>query len=364
MVRLLSVNLQKYRSLSALSRHLESIGVDMSLLWSRIYDIILKAFLCADGHIYTALKKIPGYKNNCFELYGFDVLLDNDLRPWIIEANLSPSFATDSPIDMAIKSNLITDVFNLICVKKMDRRRDNITKMKQRFKNYSRPKPFQSRGVSNPAKLSNMSKLETKNKSDAQQYLEKNKGLCDKISQISSKNKTMIKDTLIEDQRKGNFIRIYPCKDSDIYDQYFTSARPSNKIMFKYLYGEDLMPTELPKNFVYSSYNIDRRFVNMNDEKSGLKQLKNKTNRSHTNGGPGPFDYATVGANSANTNHFKSTSTTITQKLPDVNKPNQKPAKKTTSGVTQNDSEQNAEKLMITGDDVLIEYVARLMIAM
>lgn len=127
----------------------------MNLLWSRIYDIILKAFLCVDSHIYTAIKKIPGFKNNCFELYGFDILLDNNLRPWILESNLSPSFATDSPLDMAIKSNLITDVFNLISIKKMDRRRENITKMKQRFKNYNRPNKFQSRGVSNPPKNSN-----------------------------------------------------------------------------------------------------------------------------------------------------------------------------------------------------------------
>lgn len=32
-------------SLAALSKYLESIGADMSLLWSRIYDIIIKSFL-------------------------------------------------------------------------------------------------------------------------------------------------------------------------------------------------------------------------------------------------------------------------------------------------------------------------------
>ena len=43
-------------SLFALSRHLESAGVDMNLLWSRIYDIIIKSLLCVDGHVYTAIK--------------------------------------------------------------------------------------------------------------------------------------------------------------------------------------------------------------------------------------------------------------------------------------------------------------------
>lgn len=155
------------------------------------------------------MKKIPGFKSNCFELYGFDILLDSDLRPWILEANLSPSLATDSPLDVAIKTNLITDTFNLIGIRKMDRRRENITKMKQRFKNYSKSKQHQSRGLSS-SKNPNISRVDSSKKSEAQDYLDQNRMFCEKLSQISSKNRTLIRDTLLEDQRKGNYIRIYP----------------------------------------------------------------------------------------------------------------------------------------------------------
>lgn len=67
-------------------------------------------------------------------MYGFDILIDANLKPWVLEVNISPSLATDSPLDLAIKANLMTDIFNLITVKRMDRRRDNINKMKQRIK--------------------------------------------------------------------------------------------------------------------------------------------------------------------------------------------------------------------------------------
>ena len=46
----------------------------------------------------------------CFEILGFDVMLDEKLKPWILEVNHSPSFHTDSPLDFKIKKNLIADV--------------------------------------------------------------------------------------------------------------------------------------------------------------------------------------------------------------------------------------------------------------
>jgi len=50
----------------------------------------------------------------CFEILGFDVMLDDKLKPWILEVNHSPSFSTDSPLDFKIKKNLIADVLQLL----------------------------------------------------------------------------------------------------------------------------------------------------------------------------------------------------------------------------------------------------------
>jgi tubulin polyglutamylase TTLL6/13 len=50
----------------------------------------------------------------CFELLGFDVFLDSNLKPWILEVNHSPSFSTDTPLDFKIKKNLITDTIKLL----------------------------------------------------------------------------------------------------------------------------------------------------------------------------------------------------------------------------------------------------------
>ena len=41
-------------------------------------------------------------------------MIDKYFRPWLIEVNASPSFATDSPLDYEVKKNVIADAFKLL----------------------------------------------------------------------------------------------------------------------------------------------------------------------------------------------------------------------------------------------------------
>ena len=58
-----------------------------------------------------------------FQILGFDILLDRNLKSWLIEVNQGPSFTDDSPLDTKIKYALISDTFDLLDLNPYNRKR-------------------------------------------------------------------------------------------------------------------------------------------------------------------------------------------------------------------------------------------------
>jgi tubulin polyglutamylase TTLL6/13 len=50
----------------------------------------------------------------CFEILGFDIIIDQDMKPWLLEVNHTPSFQTDSNLDFQIKHSLLIDTIILL----------------------------------------------------------------------------------------------------------------------------------------------------------------------------------------------------------------------------------------------------------
>jgi len=89
-------------SLEYLWECLEADGVVIDSLWSAIIDIILWSLVCVED-------AIP-YQPNSFELFGYDVLIDERLRPWLIEVNASPSMARENALDDRVGGLMTTNM--------------------------------------------------------------------------------------------------------------------------------------------------------------------------------------------------------------------------------------------------------------
>ncbi len=100
-------------TLGSLWQHFAEIGVDSRAVWEKIRDMVIKTIISGE-HSMFPLARANMVSHYCgYELFGFDFLLDADLKPWLIEVNISPSLHSSSPLDLDVKSPLATEVFNI-----------------------------------------------------------------------------------------------------------------------------------------------------------------------------------------------------------------------------------------------------------
>lgn len=100
-------------TVKALWSYLEKENVNTEKLWAKIKDIIVKTMIAGESSINSLTRCNTTSRYCCYELFGIDILLDENLKPWLLEVNISPSLQSSSPLDIAVKGPLIRNVFNI-----------------------------------------------------------------------------------------------------------------------------------------------------------------------------------------------------------------------------------------------------------
>lgn len=47
-------------------------------------------------------------------MYGYDILIEDNLKPWLIEVNASPSLLTTTDSDYKLKKEIMDSVFQIV----------------------------------------------------------------------------------------------------------------------------------------------------------------------------------------------------------------------------------------------------------
>ncbi|XP_045382219.1 tubulin polyglutamylase TTLL6 [Lemur catta] len=114
------------RKLSTFNMYMEKHSYDVERIWRDIEDVIVKTIISAQPiikHNYHTCFPNHTLNSACFEILGFDILLDRKLKPWLLEVNHSPSFSTDSWLDKEVKDNLLYDTFVLINLRSCNKKK-------------------------------------------------------------------------------------------------------------------------------------------------------------------------------------------------------------------------------------------------
>jgi hypothetical protein len=88
----------------------ENATVKFELIWSKIISIVR----CTLAILLTNVD----YNGSSFELFGFDIMLSDDYRPWILEVNCSPALGVDCDVDTIVKIPLLNDMFDILGIEK------------------------------------------------------------------------------------------------------------------------------------------------------------------------------------------------------------------------------------------------------
>lgn len=91
----------------------EKDGVDSKMLWKNLQQLVIKTIISGENSITQLCEENINNLYNCYELFGIDVLLDEKLKAWLLEVNISPSLHTASPLDAHVKGPLVKALFDM-----------------------------------------------------------------------------------------------------------------------------------------------------------------------------------------------------------------------------------------------------------
>jgi hypothetical protein len=229
------------RSILNFFQELREQGYEIDACWEKVKHLIVKT-LCSIQPIlksnYTSIQPDDPYNQGCFEILGFDVLLDKDLNPYLLEVNHAPSLKVDSQVDLKVKGNLIYDVLNMMGISANTKKR--LKKMK---KDHTLQRTLTGRRVK-------LSEGEFKDR-------------C-----IEERDKVLMKF-------KGGFEKIYPSNDESLNHKYREFMERADK-RYRIYTGADVIKSN--KKPLISSINLldHRRRFNTLESIYGIKEKRKK----------------------------------------------------------------------------------------
>uniref|UniRef100_A0A3Q1G5I0 Tubulin tyrosine ligase-like family, member 7 n=1 Tax=Acanthochromis polyacanthus TaxID=80966 RepID=A0A3Q1G5I0_9TELE len=147
----------------------------------------------------------PGSDSVCFEVLGFDIILDRKLKPWLLEINRAPSFGTDQKIDYDVKKGVLLNALKLLNIRASDKKR-----------NLAQQKAEAQRRLYGHGSMKKLSAASSDWEKQRHTLERRREELKERLAQV----RKQISREEHEKQHLGNYRRIYPPDDKLLLEKY------------------------------------------------------------------------------------------------------------------------------------------------
>ena len=113
-------------NLAAFEKYCLRNGIDYKKLYEEFGDIFIKMIFSVRKKIIESIKAYNLSSSNFYHLIGFDILLDENLKPYLLEANRRCGFRDDNDAEKYYTHNIIADTINLVGIRILNKENNNI----------------------------------------------------------------------------------------------------------------------------------------------------------------------------------------------------------------------------------------------
>uniref|UniRef100_H3B727 Tubulin tyrosine ligase like 4 n=1 Tax=Latimeria chalumnae TaxID=7897 RepID=H3B727_LATCH len=210
-------------ALKALWSYLSQKGVSTGAIWEKIKDMVIKTIIASEPYVNSLVKMYVRSPSSCHELFGFDIMLDENLKPWVLEVNISPSLHSNSPLDISIKGQMVRDVLNLAGF---------VLPHKEELTSASASNSTTSLSAGGREKSRGASELSAEDKLKRATYLSQkfpDQDFYAKVlDELTPEDIRVLAETENEFSRRGQFERVFPSPFSSRYLRFFENPRYLN----------------------------------------------------------------------------------------------------------------------------------------
>ncbi|XP_042899981.1 tubulin monoglutamylase TTLL4 [Parasteatoda tepidariorum] len=207
-------------SLKSFWSYMSDSGIDVDKIKATIVDMIIKTVIGAEGPIRRLMKLHARRPYNCFELFGFDIMLDKELQPWLLEVNISPSLHSKSTLDLNVKGPLVRDMLNIagfeLPQKPAAGSTETVCLHAEGIRHQPIPRLLLAEEIRNESLFSS-------------KY---SNGSANVLDDLTLDDLYCLMETEDENNRRGSFLRVFPTETSDVYFKYFDVVTYYNRLLW------------------------------------------------------------------------------------------------------------------------------------